>query len=156
MIELIRSNHAVGEANLHLQFTPAYRRQVFANAKTRKLVRAYILAKAEDMNVCISAIDFGPDHLHIFVANCRIYSPAKLSGMLKGFSSRMMRKHHLDLFKHLLWGKHFWSAGYFYRSVGAVTTKAMRYYISHSQAKHWQVIDYDQYANTQQRNLAQF
>ncbi len=156
MKELVRSKHAVGEANLHLQFTPAYRQKIFAQAKISKLVRAYILAKAEQMKICISAIEFGPDHIHIFVANCRTFGPAQMANALKGFSARMMRKHHSDLFQFQLWGKHFWSAGYFYRSVGAITADAMQYYISHSQAKHWKAVDYDQYLQTQQKTLSSF
>jgi len=46
--ELRSSAHSVGEANLHLQLTPAYRQQVFADPLVRELVVAYVVEKARD------------------------------------------------------------------------------------------------------------
>ena|SRR3989338_1057707 len=155
-VELIKSRHSVGESNFHYQLTPAYRKNAFADDKMQKLVRAYFLAKADELNVLISALEFGPDHVHIFVANCRKYAPSQLVGMLKGFVSRMMRKNHRKLFNHLLWGDKFWTEGYFYRSIGAVTADAVKYYIEKSQAKHWEVVDYDVYQHKEQKKLIDF
>jgi REP element-mobilizing transposase RayT len=47
--------------------------------------------------------------------------------------------------KIYLWGDKFWSSGYFCRSIGAVTTEAVEYYIKHSQEKHWKTADYEVY-----------
>mgnify|MGYP001559564004 FL=1 len=57
----------------------------------------------------------------------------------------MMRKNHMDLIKDKLWGKKFWSEGYFYRTVGAVTKESVQFYIEHSQKKHWKAVDYQYY-----------
>ena len=35
-------SHAVGEFNCHIQLTPAYRQEVFENAKVMKLTIAYV------------------------------------------------------------------------------------------------------------------
>ena len=43
--ELRSSGHTVGETNLHLQFTPAYRRDIFSEPLTRELTTAYIFVR---------------------------------------------------------------------------------------------------------------
>ena len=140
----IRSySHCVGEFNYHIQITPAYRREVMEDERVDKLVKAYITAKLDELKVRIVTMKGGPDHLHIFVKDCKNIAPAKLIGELKGFSSRMMRKNHWNLFRHLLWGDKFWTGGYFCRSIGSTTTEAVEYYIEHSQDKHW--VDYEEY-----------
>ncbi|MBI2671746.1 IS200/IS605 family transposase [Candidatus Woesearchaeota archaeon] len=155
-LELIRTASSVGEINLHLQLTPAYRRPIFANEQTRDLVKIYFLEEAKKLGVIISAMDFGPDHAHLFITNWKHCSLEKLVNGLKGFTSFMMRKFHWDLFRSLLWGKKFWSAGYFYRTVGVVTKDAVKYYVEHSQKKHWQAVDYQYYQDKQQKLLAEF
>jgi len=136
-IETRRYSHAVGEFNYHIQLTPAYRRGIFGNEKVLKLTKEYILAKANELKVEIFAIEFGPDHVHIFVVDCKNYAPCKLVQFLKGFSSRMMRKNHWNFFRGDLWGKKFWSSGYFCRTVGSVTAETVEHYIIESQEKHW-------------------
>jgi len=139
-------SHAVGEFNYHIQITPAYRRKVMENDKVDKLVKAYIRAKIDELRVRIVTMRGGKEHLHIFVADCKNIAPSELIRQLKGFSSRMMRKNHWNLFRHLLWGDKFWSEGYFCRSIGSTTTEAVEYYIEHSQDKHW--VDYEAYQRT--------
>jgi len=129
--------HVVGEFNYHIQLTVAYRRKIFSNEKVLRLTEAYIVEKLRELNVEIVALEFGPEHVHLFVTNCKNYAPCKIVQFLKGFSSRMMRKNHSELFVNLLWGKKFWSEGYFARSIGCVTTERVRYYIEESQSKHW-------------------
>jgi len=137
MIQTRSYSHAVGEFNYHIQLTPAFRREVFARDKVLKLTKAYVSAKIKELNLDLVAIEFGPDHLHVFVANCKNIAPCKIIQLLKGFSSRMLRKNHWDLFKDLLWGDKFWSGGYFCRSIGETTSEAVEHYIKESQSKHW-------------------
>ena len=139
-------SHCVGEFNYHIQITPAYRKKVLEDDRVDKLVKAYIRAKLDEFKVQIVTMKGGPDHLHIFVKNCKNVAPAKLIGELKGFSSYMMRKNHKKLFEFYLWGDKFWSEGYFCRSIGSTTTEAVEYYIEHSQDKHW--VDYEDYQRT--------
>ncbi|MEW6499200.1 MAG: IS200/IS605 family transposase [Cyanobacteriota bacterium] len=136
--ELLRSSHSVGEANYHIQLTPAYRRDIFADELTRILTRDYLIAAANKHGITIAAIGFGPDHCHTFTTRCKNHGPAQVAKLLKGFSSRMMRKHHRDLFEDKLYGKKFWTSGYFYRTVGAVNSATIRKYVEDSQNKHWE------------------
>jgi len=137
--ELIRSSHSVGEANYHMLFTAAYRRPVFANPLAKILTRDYILAAARIHGITIGAIGFGTDHCHVFTVACKNHSAAQVAKLLKGFSSRMMRKNHRELFESMLWGGKFWTGGYFYRTVGAVNSATVNRYVERSQSKHWTV-----------------
>jgi len=94
----IRSSHSFGEANYHLQFTPAYRRPIFADDAIRALARDYILAAAARHGITVAAIGFGPDHCHVFTTACKNHSPSNAAKILKGFSSRMVQKNHRGLF----------------------------------------------------------
>lgn len=135
--ELRSSGHTVGETNLHLQLTPAYRRDIFSDSMVRELTVAYIVQRAQEMKVDIAAIDCGPDHLHLFVKNWKNWKIPVLVGQLKTYASRMMRKGHWDMFRSKLWGDKFWSSGYFHRTVGVVTAETVKRYISEGQRKHW-------------------
>ena len=105
--ELVRTTSSVGEINLHLQLTPAYRKKIFADEKTRELTKIYFMEEAKKLNIIISAMDFGPDHAHLFITNWKHCSLEKLVNGLKGFTSYMMRKYHWDLFRSLLWERSF-------------------------------------------------
>jgi REP element-mobilizing transposase RayT len=69
--ELIVSSGAVGESNFHIQLTPAYRRKIFEDASVAEFTLAFILEKLAQLHVAIVAYNYGPDHLHLFVANVR-------------------------------------------------------------------------------------
>lgn len=136
--ELRSSSHTVGETNLHLQFTPAYRRAIFSNSLVRELTVGYLVQRAQEMKVEIAAIECGPDHIHLFVKHWKNWSIPVLAGQLKTYASRMMRKGHGDMFRDQLWGDKFWTSGYFHRTVGAVTAQTVQKYIKEGQKKHWQ------------------
>jgi putative transposase len=136
-VELISGSHSVGEANYHMGFTPAYRRPVFQNKEVWFFTRDYMVAAAKRHGITIRAVDSGPDHCHVFTAACKNHSPSQVAGILKGFSSFMMRKNHRELFAEALYGDKFWSGGYFYRTVGAVNVATVERYVKESQSKHW-------------------
>ena len=136
--ELRHSAHTVGETNLHLQFTPAYRRDIFREPLARELTIAYLVERAQQLKVRVAAIDCGPNHIHLFVEDWKNYSIKDLARELKMYSSRKMRKGHSYLFSNKLWGEKFWSAGYFHRTVGVVTAETVRKYVRESQKKHWE------------------
>ena len=137
-MELIKSSHAVGESNFHIQLTPAYRQDIFVDGQVSELTLAYIAEKLIELKVVLLGYGFGPEHLHLFVANVRFVSEAELVRQIKGFSSYKMRKHFKHLFSNKLWGKKFWTEGHFYRSVGAVNAQTMKQYVEESQEKHWE------------------
>jgi len=136
--ELRHSAHTVGETNLHLQFTSAYRQDIFVDSLVRELTIAYLVERAQELKIFVSAIDCGQDHIHVFVENWKNYSISGLVRELKKYSSRKMRDGHKYMFEHKLWGDKFWSGGYFHRTVGVVTKDTVKKYVKESQTKHWE------------------
>src|SRR3989344_7533252 len=126
---LVKTSSSVGESNLHLQITPAYRQDIFVDKQVWELVLIYAEEKIKKMNLILLTAECGTDHAHIFITNWKRYSIEDLVGQIKGFVSFMMRKHHKHLFQDKLWGKKFWSEGYFYRTVGVVTKESTKFYI---------------------------
>ena len=137
MDELKHSRHCVGGSNYHIQATPKYRRHVFWTMEARKLVEAVIRMKVFALGITLGAIEFGPDHVHLFLKNCEKYTVPELVGQIKGFSSYYLRKNYGHIFKRDLWGDSLWSDGYFYESIGRVTSETVEYYIKNQQRKHW-------------------
>ena len=131
------SGHCVGESNWHLQFTPAYRKPIFEDQMVRELTVYYMVEAVKQLRLHVGAIECGPDHIHLFLQETRKYSVVYVVQKLKGYSSRMMRKHHHYMFSSHLWGNKFWTAGYFYQTVGAITADSVKEYIKKGQAKHW-------------------
>ena len=154
--ELVVSAHAVGESNYHLQFTPAYRQDIFVEPVIQELTLAYVFEKLQEHKVLLVGYGFGPDHAHFFVSNVRFISEVELVRQVKGYSSYMMRKGHWYMFEDKLWGKKFWSEGHFYRSVGAVTRESMQWYVTEGQKKHWQKSTYEEYCALKQKTLIDF
>jgi len=137
MAELIHSRHCVGGWNYHMQFTPKYRRDVFEKMEVREIVRMSLEEEARKMGIRIEVVEFGPDHVHLFVTNCRKEAPSVIAGKLKGYSSWFIRKNYGELIKGYDLGRSFWTDGYFCESIGRVTSETIKYYIAKQQKKHW-------------------
>ena len=136
-MDLVHNRYSVGGSNYHFQFTPKYRKSIFKIERICKLIRALIKYKAFKLVVEIEAIEFGPDHVHVFVTNCKNYSVPQLAQHFKGYSSFKVRRAFPAEMSYFLWGKSFWSDGYFYESVGRVTSETVKFYIERQQGKHW-------------------
>ena len=143
MEQLERYRHCVGESALHLQFTPKYRREVFEDNIIQERCRAILQDIAKRLGIELSALEFGPDHAHAFVTRWRKYSPSQLAQYLKGASSRELRLTLWERVKRYEWGKAFWSSGYYFGTVGRVTSETVKYYIERQQGKHWEHCDFD-------------
>jgi REP element-mobilizing transposase RayT len=99
--------------------------------------------KTKALDVQIGAIEFGPDHVHLFVIGCKNLSASYLAGQLKGYSAYLIRKTCWEIVSRQLWGDSFWSDGYFFESVGRITSEMVQFYIERQQRKHWKGEDYE-------------
>jgi putative transposase len=156
MVELVRSAHSLGEANFHLQFTSKYRRDVFCDGEVRRVCEESFRDTAARYGFAVHAVEFGPEHAHVFVGACKNRSVSELARLLKGASSRRIRMQCWGRLCGKLGGDSFWSDGYFYRSVGAATNEAIEFYVQHSQRKHWTAVDHDLYIQSKQKPLTRY
>ena len=102
---LVSSSHSVGESNLHLQFTPSYRRDVFRNSVLREVLTSLLLEQAKKLRVSLAALDYGPDHVHLFLKYWNNWSVPDLAQRLKGVASRVLRRDYSYLFSDKLFGR---------------------------------------------------
>ena len=136
-MSLVHNRHSIGGSNYHFQFTPKYRKHIFKFDRICNLIRALVKYKAFKLGVEVEAIEFGPDHVHLFVTNCKNDSVSQLAQHFKGYTSFKVRRAFRDEISYFIWGKSFWSDGYFYESVGRVTSDTVKFYIERQQGKHW-------------------
>jgi putative transposase len=76
----------------------------------------------------ISELNVQDDHVHILMQIKPSDSVAEVAQILKGGTSRVIRKEFPEL-EEFLWGDSFWADGYFAESVGKVDEEVIRKYI---------------------------
>ncbi|MBL7051303.1 IS200/IS605 family transposase [Candidatus Woesearchaeota archaeon] len=129
-LNLKATNHGVGQNVYHLVFKPKYARPLFKNLHFRKVCEGAFRLIAFQYDFVIHELQVMPDHVHIFV-DLKPYMPvSKALQLLKGVSSRILRRNFSYLRED---GQHLWSPGKFYRSVGNVSADVIQNYIKHSQ-----------------------
>ena len=69
-----------------------------------------------------------PDHIHVMIQANPRNSVAEVVQVLKGGTSRIIRKEFPEL-EEFLWGDSLWEDGYFAESVGKVDEEIIRKYI---------------------------
>ncbi|MFH2105617.1 MAG: IS200/IS605 family transposase, partial [Candidatus Micrarchaeota archaeon] len=139
------------------QFTPNFRKPVFLPREVRELCKTAFEQKARDLGITIYCVNFGPDHCHLFIGNCRNYSVSELVQYFKGYSSYVIRKNLWNVISKYVWGEHFWSEGYFYESTGRVTSSSVQFYIERQQGKHWteeELLQFERPEDKQQTSLS--
>ena len=125
-------SHSCGELAYHMVFVPKYRKPIFADSEVRHLCRAIFYQVAHRQGYTIHALEFGQDHVHMFVALKPSCSVSLAFQHFKGFSAfRLFR--YLPELRYQFRRGHFWSRGKFVRSVGSVTADAVEHYIKNSQ-----------------------
>jgi len=76
----------------------------------------------------VSEINVMPDHVHILIRLRPDISVSKAVQLLKGRSSKVIRKEFLFL-KEFYWGANFWLKGFFVETVGQLSEEAIKKYI---------------------------
>ena len=72
------------------------------------------------------------DHVHVMIQIQARNSIAEVVQMLKGGTSRVIRKEFPEL-EEFLWGDSFWADGYFAETVGHVDEEVIKKYIREQQ-----------------------
>ena len=71
----------------------------------------------------------GEDHIHILFRAKPTLDIPKFINLLKGRTSRELRKNYKEFLKDKLWGDSFWSPSYFLATTGNVTIDILKEYI---------------------------
>lgn len=116
----------------HLVWIPKYRKRVLRGKISGRLKR--LLYDACKINRWwISELSVQEDHIHLIIQLNASDSVAEAVNILKGGTSRVIRKEYPEL-EEFLWGDSFWADGYFAETVGTVNEEIIRKYIREQQA----------------------
>ena len=130
--DLKHENHSVGQNSYHLVWKPKFSAKIFGSLKYRKVCEGAIKLIAYNYAMKIYELQVMSDHLHLFVELPATMPVSKAFQLLKGISSRVLRRNFSYLREH----KHLWSPGKFFRSVGNVTSDVINNYIKYSQGSY--------------------
>ena len=119
--------HTKHRLQYHVVWIPKYRKRVLRGKIAIRLKR--LLYEACKVNRWwISEIGIQEDHLHIVIQTSPSDSLAEVVQILKGGTSRVIRKEFPDM-EEFLWGDSFWADGYFAETVGKVDEEVVKRYI---------------------------
>lgn len=119
--------HTKHRLQYHVVWIPKYRKRVLRGKIAVRLKR--LLYDACRMNRWwISEISIQVDHIHAVIQIHPRESVAEVMQILKGGTSRVIRKEFPEL-EEFLWGDSFWADGYFAETVGKVDEEVVRRYI---------------------------
>ena len=121
------------EIAYHFVWVPKYRRRILLG-DVRKETRHLLQECCDRHGITLLEAETDEDHVHAFVSAPPRFSPAKIAGLLKGYSSLMLRKKFSRL-SNLTGGKQLWTQSYYVGTAGKVSTEIIRRYISECQGK---------------------
>ena len=111
----------------HRVLRPKYRKRVLKGAIANRIKE--LVQECADVNRWrVDEINIQPDHVHILIQLRPDVSVSKAVQLIKGKSSRIIRKEFPSL-EEFYWGNNFWSEGFFVETVGQVNESAIKQYI---------------------------
>jgi len=115
----------------HLVWIPKYRRKILTPAVSGT-VKTAISTACEIADIALLAIETDVDHVHVFASAKPSVSPADIARILKGASSRAVRKEHPDLAAKC-GERGLWAQSYYVGTVGDMSAQTVRHYIENCQ-----------------------
>lgn len=123
--------HTKHKLQFHLIWIPKYRRRVLRGKVAVRLKQ--LLYEACKINRWwIGELNIQVDHVHMVIQIKPSNSVAEVVQILKGGTSRVIRKEFPEL-EEFLWGDSFWADGYFAESIGQIDEEVIKKYIREQQ-----------------------
>ena len=121
------THNATYDIQYHFVWIPKYRKRIL-KGKIGQRVEQLISEYAEINQFEVLELSIQQDHIHLLLSAKPRYSPAEIMRLIKGGSSRILRKEFLEI-KEFLWGDSFWADGYFVSTHSTVTEDIIKKYI---------------------------
>jgi putative transposase len=102
---------------------------VFVEQTIITAIKTIVENIARDFDVVVVECECGEDHIHVLFRSKPTLDVTKFINILKGHSSRAIRKQFKDFLVDKLWGDNFWSPSYFLATTGNVTVDVLKEYI---------------------------
>lgn len=117
----------------HLVWIPKYRRKILTG-DIQKIVKDTIQQYCEKNGWKLIAIETDIDHVHCFVSAPPRWSPARIVGLLKGYTSFVLRKQFPRL--RTICGKDsLWTSAYYVGTAGNMSAQTIVRYIAECQGR---------------------
>jgi len=118
MYHLDKVRNCVFSLQYHLIIVVKYRQNVFVEDGIIFDTKTIFEKISNDFDVEILEIECGLDHVHVIFRSKPTLNMTKFINIIKGHSSRDIRKKHKNFLENRLWGDHFWSPSYFFINNG--------------------------------------
>ena len=128
-----KGEHTRHRLQYHITWIPKYRKRIL-RGKIAERVKALLYECCKVNGWWIDRINVQTDHIHILIQVKPQDSVAEIVRIMKGGSSRVLRKEFPEI-EEFLWGDSFWSDGYFAETVGKVEESVVRRYIEEQKKK---------------------
>lgn len=129
MYKLDKNCNSVFSLIYHFITVVKYRQKVFTSEEIISDLKTIVEKVADEFSVEIIEQECGIDHIHILFRAKPTLDITKFINLLKGRSSRELRKKYRDFLKDKLWGDNFWSPSYFLATTGNVTVDILKEYV---------------------------
>ena len=115
----------------HFVWIPKYRRKILTSEIEAEM-RRLTLDVCRKYEVTVFALEVQPEYIHLFVSAPPKIAPARIVGLVKGYTSRYLREKFPKLTK--LCGKtQLWSKSYYVGTAGNVSVETIIKYIENCQ-----------------------
>jgi len=129
MYHIDNNNNCTYSLQYHLVTVVKYRQRVFVEQTIITAIKTIVENIARDFDVVVVECECGEDHIHVLFRSKPTLDVTKFINILKGHSSRAIRKQFKDFLVDKLWGDNFWSPSYFLATTGNVTVDVLKEYI---------------------------
>ena len=119
----------------HIVWLPKYRKKVLQTDLKRRLETLFYEA-AKINQWWVEELNIRDDHVHILVQINPNESISDVIKILKGGSSKIIRKEFPDL-EAFIWGDNFWAKGYFVETVGSLAYSRVKKYIKDQDSQEY-------------------
>ena len=133
-MEYKRTTHAVYGLQYHLVLVTKYRKDCI-NDEIAECLKREFKRLIEQREGEVMSMEIAGDHVHLLVSLSPKYAIADEVAMLKGVTSRIVRRDFGDYLKQFLWKGSFWSQSYFIASSGGVTLDVLKQYVENQNRK---------------------
>ena len=131
-VNFTHKNHSVGLSQYHLEWCPKYRFNMMRSTYVKEFLIEVLHRIARDYSMLLHTVAVGNDHVHVFVSLPVTMTIEKAVNLFKGISAHEL----FGMFpgSRFRYPKgHYWSRGYFFRSVSNITSGTVKRYIENQQ-----------------------
>lgn len=123
-----KSSHSVYDCRYHIVWITKYRREVLSKEMQKRL-EVVIRGVCNEMRVRVIRIGMESDHVHLYLMVPPVQPIPYLLKILKGRSSKVLRKEFSEELMEYYWKPVLWAVGYFVATVGSVDDKVIERYV---------------------------